>query len=87
MSLRDLRYLASDPMPSASGDRQVVRVWADELAQLFVIIDKYDKCINEMREENKLHGHITDASAQYLVNIKPVYESMRLKTLRANSSN
>jgi hypothetical protein len=78
MSLKDLRYLASNPIPNLFYDRRTIQVWSNEVLQLFLIIDKYDKCINEMRDENKIHGHITDSSAQYLINIKPMYESMRV---------
>ena len=78
MSLKDLRYLASNPIPNPFYDRRTIWVWSDEVFQLFLIIDKYDKCINEMRDENKIHGHITNSSAQYLINIKPMYESMRV---------
>jgi hypothetical protein len=28
-------------------------------------------CVHEMRDENKLHGHITDASAKWAIRIEP----------------
>jgi transcriptional regulator with XRE-family HTH domain len=45
----------------------------DQIRKLKSLLAEYDLTINDMRDENKIHGHITEASAYYLIKIKPVY--------------
>lgn len=49
---------------------------AHEYNKLFALAKKLQNCIEEMRNEHKLHGHITDSSAQYAIVLKPDCEEI-----------
>jgi hypothetical protein len=43
------------------------------------IVEKAVAVIEDMRAENRLHGHVTDASARYLIRVKPEIEAVLAK--------
>jgi len=47
-----------------------------QLAALREALREAQAVIEDMRSENKLHGHITDASANYLHKVKPQIDSL-----------
>jgi hypothetical protein len=49
---------------------------AHEYKKLFALAKKLQENIEDMKNEHKLHGHITDASAEYLVYLKPDCEEI-----------
>lgn len=56
-------------------NNQPLMVPAHEYSKLLAIAKKLKDCIEDMRSENKIHGHITDASAYYAIHLKPVWEA------------
>jgi hypothetical protein len=61
---------------------QPLMVPAHEYNKLLYISIAIDKCLSEMRDEHKIHGHITDSSAQYMINLKPVFEKLCLPSAK-----
>jgi hypothetical protein len=55
---------------------QPLMVSASDYNKLLELTAKLEKCLGEMRNEYKLHGQITDASAQYMIVLKPLFEEI-----------
>lgn len=55
---------------------QPVMVPAHEYSKLFALAQKLKNCIEDMRSEDKIHGHITDSSVHYTIHLKPDCEEL-----------
>lgn len=63
--------------PSDHGiHNQPLMVPAHEYNLLLAMAKKLKDCIEDMRSEDKIHGHITDSSAHYAIHLKPVCEEL-----------